>query len=81
MIGAITSEMLEFIRTIHSRIPTMYALFKVHKNLLNPLGGRPIISGNGSITEGISQVIDQHLRPHVLELASYTNSPTANADF
>lgn len=71
IMGAITGELLDFIRTKHPRIPTMYALPKVHKDLHNP-PGRPIISGNGSISEGISQVIDQHLRPHVLELASYT---------
>lgn len=48
----------------------MYALPKVLKYIKNP-PGRPINSGNGSISEGISQVIDHHLRPHVLKLASY----------
>lgn len=47
-----------------------YALTKVHKDLNNP-PGRFIISGNGCISEGISQVIDSHLRPRVTGLASY----------
>lgn len=49
----------------------MYALPKVHKYIQNP-PERPIISGNGCFSEGICKVIDQHLRPHVMELASYT---------
>lgn len=32
---------------------------------------RPIISGNGSLTENLSKFIDGHLRPHVLTIPSY----------
>lgn len=70
MSGAIDIDMVNFVRTRYPRIPTLYALPKVHKDLKNP-PGRPIISGNSSISEGISQVTDQHLRPHVLQLAYY----------
>ncbi|XP_073478692.1 uncharacterized protein [Aquarana catesbeiana] len=69
--GVIDKDTWDFIRTRHPRQPTFYALPKVHKKLNDP-PGRPIISGNGSITEGISQIIDQYLRPHVMELPSYT---------
>ncbi|XP_040196442.1 uncharacterized protein LOC120929219 [Rana temporaria] len=61
----------EFVRVQHPRQPTFYALHKVHKSLVDP-PGRPIISGKGSISEGVSEVIDQYLRPHVLNLPSYT---------
>lgn len=69
--GIIIKDLWDFVRTQHPRQPTMYALPKVHKNVLDPLR-RPIISRNGSISEGVSQVIDQYLRPHVLDLPSYT---------
>ncbi|XP_040188254.1 uncharacterized protein LOC120920313 [Rana temporaria] len=69
--GSIIKDVWDFIRTQHPRQPTMYSLPKVHKNLQDP-PGRPIISGNGSISECVSQVIDQYLRPHVLDLPSYT---------
>lgn len=69
--GAIDQDTWDFVRTRHPRLPTMYALPKVHKNVCNP-PGRPIILGNGSISEGASRVIDQYLRSHVLDLPSYT---------
>lgn len=69
--GAIDRDTWDFVCTRYPRLPTMCALPKVHKNLHNP-PGRPIISGNGSISEGVSQVIDQYLRPHVMDLPSYT---------
>lgn len=69
--GTISQTLWEFMRIKHPRVPTLYALPKVHKDLKNP-PGRPIISGNGNITETTSQVIDSYLRPHVTKLASYT---------
>lgn len=45
----------------------------MHKDLHDP-PRRPIIPGNGSTSEGISQIIDQHLRPHVTDLPSYTRN-------
>lgn len=69
--GVITRDTWDFIRTRHPHLPMFYALPKVHKDPYDR-SGRPIISGNGCISEGISQVIDQHLRPHVMDLPSYT---------
>lgn len=48
----------------------MYTLLKVHKGLYNP-PERPIISGNGCVFEAVHWVIDDHLRPHVINLTSY----------
>ena len=50
-----------------------YLLPKIHKTG-NP--GRPIVSANGHPTERISEYIDYHLRPHVLELPSYVQDTT-----
>lgn len=68
-----TRDTWDFIWTKHPHLPTFYTLPKVHKDLHDP-PGRPIISGSGSISEGISQIIDQHLRPHVMDLPSYTRN-------
>ena len=50
-----------------------YQIFKVHKShapgSLPP--GRPIISGNGSITENISRFIDFHVKGLVPDIDSY----------
>ncbi len=57
------------------RIPSFYMLPKVHKNLENP-PGRPIISGNGSITEPASQFVDFFIKPFVSELPSFIQDST-----
>lgn len=59
----------EFIRTQHPRLATFYCLPKTHKNGQH-LTGRPIVSGNGTLTENASQLIDATLRPHVATLPS-----------
>lgn len=51
-------------------IPMFYALPKVHKKV-RPIPGRPIVSGKDSITQGISQYIDQIISPFVVTLPSY----------
>lgn len=68
--GAIDKDACEFIITSHPRIPTLYCLPKIHKDLKIP-PGHPIISGNGSITENLSKFIDSYLRPFVTNLPSY----------
>lgn len=64
----IPKHIWEFICTRFPIVPTFYALPKVHKN--NP-PGRPIVSGNGSLTENFSQHVDKYLRPYVVSLPSY----------
>lgn len=66
----LTKSEYDFIRTALPRTPTFYALPKLHKDIRKP-SGRPIISGNGSLTEKLSQYIDGHLRPYVLSIPSY----------
>lgn len=41
------------------RTPTLYALPKVHKHLKFP-PGRPIVSGNGCLTEPASKLVDDY---------------------
>lgn len=49
----ITNQLWKFVRTPFPVIPTFYSLPKIHKNRTDP-PGRPIVSGNGSITENLS---------------------------
>lgn len=60
----------EFIRTKHPRVATFYSLTKIHK-LQNPPPGQPIVSGNGSIAENLSRVVDTYLQPYVVSLPSF----------
>lgn len=66
----LTKSEYDYVRTTLPRIPTFYALPKLHKDMRQP-SGMPIILGNGSITEKLSQFIDGHLQPYVLNLPSY----------
>lgn len=50
--------------------PVFYVLPKVHKSLSNP-PGRPIVAGNNSLTEPLSNFVDFILRPLVTKLPSY----------
>ncbi|XP_068115012.1 guanylate cyclase 2G-like [Hyperolius riggenbachi] len=68
--GVITAEVGSTLKVENPTTPTFYALPKVHKNLVRP-PGRPIVSGNGSLTERISVYVDKHLQPHVHRLPSY----------
>lgn len=66
----ISKNVWEFIRIPFPRTPTFYALPTLHKSMLHP-SGRPIISGNGSLTQNLSKFIDSHLRPHMFNVPSY----------
>ena len=48
-----------------------YTLPKIHKQYDSIPPGRPIISGNGTVTEKVSLFIDYHLKPLVSKLDSY----------
>jgi hypothetical protein len=52
-----------------------YTLPKIHK-LGNPPPGRPIVSGNGTVTEVISSFADNFLKPLVPTLPSYIQDST-----
>lgn len=53
----ISNQLWKFIPTSFPVIPTFYSLPKIHKNKMDP-PGRPIVSGNESITENLSKVVD-----------------------
>ncbi|XP_053405151.1 uncharacterized protein LOC128558900 [Mercenaria mercenaria] len=63
-----------------ARTPQFYILPKIHKDINSelPLGypGRPIVSGYTSVTEGISEYIDNILKPHMEALPSYVKDST-----
>lgn len=57
------------------QMPCFYMLPKIHKNLEQP-EGRPIISGNGSLTEPCSQFVDFFIKPLVRDLPSFIEDTT-----
>jgi hypothetical protein len=57
------------------RTPQLYLLPKIHKNKV-PVPGRPIVSGNSSPTERISQLADHFLQPLVQQTSSYVRDTT-----
>lgn len=50
----IDKETMEYLKIEYQRVPILYSLPKVHKSLKD-LPGRPIILGNGSLTEAVSE--------------------------
>lgn len=66
----ISTNEFNFLMPQNPRIPSFYILPKIHKNLTNP-PGRPIISGNESLTEPASKFIDFFLKTFVLNLPSF----------
>jgi len=57
------------------RTPQLYLLPKIHKNK-QPVPGRPIVSGNNSPTERISQLADYFLQPLVQQTPSFVKDTT-----
>ncbi|CAJ0951533.1 unnamed protein product, partial [Ranitomeya imitator] len=66
----ISEEELSFLLPRHPVMATFYALPKVHKGL-DPLRGRPIVSGIGSVGQNVGIYLDDVLRPFVVSLPSY----------
>uniref|UniRef100_A0A8C5Q3U2 Reverse transcriptase domain-containing protein n=1 Tax=Leptobrachium leishanense TaxID=445787 RepID=A0A8C5Q3U2_9ANUR len=77
MDGHISDELKKSLLPLRPTTPTLYSLPKIHKSLINP-PGRPIIAGNNSLTEKLSQFVDHYLHPFVEEIPSYTRD-TQNA--
>uniref|UniRef100_A0A803KAH6 Reverse transcriptase domain-containing protein n=1 Tax=Xenopus tropicalis TaxID=8364 RepID=A0A803KAH6_XENTR len=57
----INKKTFDFLTVTHPRIPVLYLLPKIHKNLEHP-PGRPIVSGVGSILQPLSQFVDVYLQ-------------------
>ncbi|XP_041417071.1 uncharacterized protein LOC121393224 [Xenopus laevis] len=68
--GWVTESMCEFFLPAHPIRPVIYTLPKGHKSLHTP-PGRPIISSNGSLNEGIAAYVDSLLQPCVQNMTSY----------
>ncbi|XP_077344465.1 uncharacterized protein LOC143988608 [Lithobates pipiens] len=68
--GVIDLNTWKFLNIKDPKIPTFYALPKIHKSQTNP-PGRPIISGCSCLTENASALVDSYLSPHVISLSSY----------
>lgn len=69
--NVITNVQWQFLKVDHPRIPTFYALPKIHKSLTNPKW-RPVVSGIGAISEKASIFVDCYMHQFVLSLPSYT---------
>ncbi|XP_040272050.1 uncharacterized protein LOC120988574 [Bufo bufo] len=66
----ISKEEFKYLFKLHPTTATIYAIPKVHKQR-RPVPGRPIVSGNKSMTENISQYVDEFLAPFIPSLPSY----------
>ncbi|XP_075697341.1 uncharacterized protein LOC142662932 [Rhinoderma darwinii] len=73
--GIIPKNVLSGLMTQYPRIPTLYFLPKVHKNMTDP-PGRPIVSGIGGLCDPICRFIDHYLKSSVECLPSYVRDTT-----
>lgn len=56
------------------RIPPFYCLPKIHKSLIHPIPGRPIVSSNSSLTYHVSVYLDKQLNPIIRRLNTVCTS-------
>ena len=68
--NCITKKQHEFLKVESVVTPCLYLTPKIHKSLINP-PGRPIVSGNNSLSEPLSQFVDFFIRDIVKTLPSY----------
>jgi len=66
--GHISKETGKYLTPTNPRTVRFYHLPKIHKPG-NP--GRPIVSSSGTHTECISEFVDHHLQPLVVQIPSY----------
>ncbi|XP_062826329.1 uncharacterized protein LOC134296130 [Anolis carolinensis] len=69
-LGYISEDVYKFLHTPWPRIPVLYTLPKIHKNI-RPVPGRPIVSGSGSVLEPLAKFVDHYLQPFVKQTSSY----------
>ncbi|KAJ1193338.1 hypothetical protein NDU88_002636 [Pleurodeles waltl] len=68
--GVICKKEFDFLTPVHTGIPIIYGLPKIHKDASNP-PMRPIVSTIGSAIEPLSKYVDTFLKPMVALLPSY----------
>lgn len=69
-LGILDKKEKNYLVPVVPRIPIIYYLPKVHKNVTHP-PGRPIISGINSVTSRIGKYIDFFLQPIVQSIPSF----------
>lgn len=73
--GWISDPELRFLFNENPRMASFYMLPKIHKCLENS-PGRPVISGNESLTEAVSKYIDHFIKPFLPSLPAYIQDTT-----
>ena len=73
--GEIDSQVATYLLEEETRTPYMYFLPKIHKKT-RPPPGRPVVSGNGSATEKISEFVDHFINPPAKLIESYVQDTT-----
>ena len=73
--GEIDATVYQYIVGIETRTPNIYFLPKIHKQT-RPPPGRPVVSGNGSPTERISEFIDHFINPPSTCIKSFVKDTT-----
>lgn len=71
----ISKSELDFLWNENPRVASFYMLPKIHKCVDNP-PGRPIISGNDSLTESVSKYIDYFIKPCLSSLPAFVQDTT-----
>ena len=71
----ISTQEFDFLFRPDSRMATFYLLPKVHKDMSNP-PGRPVISGNETLTEPISKYVDFFIKPLLPTLPAFIQDTT-----
>ena len=71
----ISAKCADYLHLPKARTPQLYLLPKIHKNK-DPVPGRPIVSGNSSPTERISELADHFLQPLVQSTPSFVRDTT-----
>ena len=66
--SVITEDMASYAEPSDSKPARFYLLPKVHKK---GCPGRPVVSGSGSPTEGLSEIVDHFIQPLVPKVPSY----------
>ena len=74
-LGEISTKCFKYLTGFKPRTARFYMLPKIHKGV-NPPPGRPIISGNNSPTERISQFVDHFIKDIATKGKSYVRDTT-----
>ncbi len=74
--GFISQDEFNFLFQKYPVRPVLHTLPKIHKSIVEPVPGRPIVAGTQSLTEPISKYIDLHIKKSVFHLPSFVKDTT-----